>query len=180
MSVPKQLSPFLIAWHREKDKLSNNAIPEKKKEVYANAMGKARNIKSYAGVAKREIAYRKDKLVDHKIEWHRKFTLSIACLVLFFIGAPLGAIIRKGGVGWPLFWAVIFFIIFHVSSITGEKMSEEMVIEPKYGMWMATVMLSPLGLFLTYKAKNDSALYNRETYIRYFKYIWRIFTKRKA
>ena len=148
---------------------------EKRKEVYADAMAKARNVKSYAGIANRELSYRVNRMVDHKIEWHRKFTLSIACLVLFFIGAPLGSIIRKGGLGWPLFWSVIFFIIFHVSSITGEKMSEELVLEPKYGMWMATALLTPLGIFLTYKAKNDSALYNRQTYVGFVKFIGRFF-----
>ena len=98
-------------------------------------------------------------------EWHRKFTLSIACIVLFFIGAPLGAIIRKGGLGMPVVISVVFFIIFHILSITGEKLSREGALPPFAGMWMATVILFPVGGFLTIKATSDSSLFDANEYI---------------
>nr|MBA3706270.1 LptF/LptG family permease [Bacteroidota bacterium] len=104
-------------------------------------------------------------IIKYDIEWHRKFTLSIACLVLFFIGAPLGAIIRKGGLGMPVVVSVVFFIIFHILSITGEKLAKEETIRPYQGMWMATVILLPIGIFLTYKATSDSNLFDGSTYI---------------
>lgn len=98
-------------------------------------------------------------------EWHRKFTLSIACLVLFFIGAPLGAIIRKGGLGMPVVISVVFFIIFHILSIMGEKLSKEGEVPPYIGMWMATAILFPVGVFLTIKATSDSSLFDVNAYI---------------
>ena len=108
----------------------------------------------------------------HKIEWHRKITLSLACLVLFLIGAPLGSIIRKGGLGTPLIFAIIFFMVFYFSSTTGEKFAKENTLTPFIGMWLATFILVPIGLFLTYKAMRDSQLLNKEWYrplIRFFR-----------
>jgi len=101
----------------------------------------------------------------YEAEWHRKFTLSIACIVLFFIGAPLGAIIRKGGLGMPVVISIVFFIIFHILSITGEKLANEGEIETGLGMWMATLILLPVGIFLTYKATADSALFDVDAYL---------------
>jgi lipopolysaccharide export system permease protein len=110
----------------------------------------------------------------HKIEWHRKIVLSLACLVLFLIGAPLGSIIRKGGLGTPLVIAIIFFMIFYFSSTTGEKFAKENSLTPFAGMWMATFVLLPVGLFLTYKAMRDSRLFSSDKYARFF----RIFKRR--
>ena len=103
------------------------------------------------------------------IEWHRKFSFSLACLVLFFIGAPLGSIIRKGGLGTPLVVAIIFFILFHLLNIFGEKFAKENITSAVTGMWMAVFILIPVGAFLTYKAMHDSQLFNKEFYYRLFK-----------
>ncbi|HEY6505884.1 MAG TPA: LptF/LptG family permease [Chitinophagaceae bacterium] len=114
----------------------------------------------------------KDKertLRKHKIEWHRKIVLSIACLVLFLIGAPLGSIIRKGGLGTPLIFAIVFFMIFYFATTTGEKFAKENTLTPFAGMWLATFVLVPVGLFLTYKAMRDSQLFNKESYYRFAK-----------
>ena len=97
----------------------------------------------------------------HQIEWHRKISLSLACLVLFLIGAPLGSIIRKGGLGSPLVLSVVFFMIFYFLSNTGEKMSKEGSLQPILGMWISTIVLVPFGLFLTSKALKDSQLFNK-------------------
>ena len=105
----------------------------------------------------------------HLMKWHEKITMSIACLVLFLIGAPLGSIIRKGGIGLPLIFAVIFFVIFFLLNNFGSKLVKEDVMQPFVGMWMATFVLLPIGIFLTYKAMNDSQLFNREFYNRLFK-----------
>lgn len=120
----------------------------------------------------------KDKertLRRHKIEWHRKIVLSLACLVLFLVGAPLGSIIRKGGLGTPLIFAIIFFMIFYFSSTTGEKFAKEDTFTPFTGMWMATFVLTPVGIFLTYKAMRDSQLFNKEFYLRFTRFIRRLF-----
>ena len=111
----------------------------------------------------------------HQIEWHRKISLSLACLVLFLIGAPLGSIIRKGGLGSPLVLSVVFFMIFYFLSNTGEKMSKAGSIQPILGMWISTIVLVPFGLFLTSKALKDSQLFNKEYYFRAwqkFRFFW--------
>ena len=102
----------------------------------------------------------------HQIEWHRKISLSLACLVLFLIGAPLGSIIRKGGVGSPMIFSVVFFMIFYFLSNTGEKMAKEGTLTPVVGMWVSTAVLVPIGMFLTSKALKDSQLFNKEFYFR--------------
>ncbi|HEX4877030.1 MAG TPA: LptF/LptG family permease [Chitinophagaceae bacterium] len=114
----------------------------------------------------------KDRLLRrHKIEWHRKIVLSLACLVLFLVGAPLGSIIRKGGLGTPLIFAIIFFMVFYFSSTTGEKFAKENSFTPFTGMWLATFVLTPIGIFLTYKAMRDSQLFNKESYNRAARFI---------
>lgn len=107
----------------------------------------------------------------HKIEYHRKFTLSLSCLILFFIGAPLGSIIRKGGIGMPLVVAIIFFLIFHLLNMFGEKFVKESITAPHTGMWLSVFVLVPVGVFLTYKAMHDSQLFSKEFYYRTFKYV---------
>ncbi|MBS1919167.1 MAG: LptF/LptG family permease [Bacteroidetes bacterium] len=120
----------------------------------------------------------KEKILDlHQIEWHRKIALSLACLVLFLIGAPLGSIIRKGGLGTPLIFAIIFFMLFYFSSNTGEKFAREGSLSPFTGMWMATFFLVPIGIFLTYKAMQDSQLFNKEFYYRIAKFVFSVFHK---
>jgi len=116
-------------------------------------------------------AYKERELRKHKIEWHRKIVLSLACVVLFLIGAPLGSIIRKGGLGTPLVLAIIFFMAFYFSSTTGEKMAKEDNLSPFTGMWLATFVLLPIGIFLTYKAMRDSHLFNKEFYYRAARFI---------
>ena len=125
-----------------------------------------------------DIEARKSEILYHKIEWHRKFSLSMACFVLFFIGAPLGSIIRKGGLGMPLVVAIIFFLLFHLLNMFGEKFVKEGMMPPFFGMWLAVILLTPVGIFLTYKAMHDSQLFNKELYTRAFKKIKNMFTKR--
>ena len=102
----------------------------------------------------------------HQIEWHRKIALSAACLVLFLIGAPLGSIIRKGGLGTPLIFAIVFFMVFYFLSNTGQKFAKEGAMSPFVGMWLSTFVLVPIGVFLTYKALRDSQLFSKEFYFR--------------
>jgi lipopolysaccharide export system permease protein len=105
-------------------------------------------------------------LHEHQIAWHEKLTYAVAVLVMFLIGAPLGSIIRKGGIGLPLVFAVIFFVIFFLLNNFGRKFTKEGVMSAIGGMWMATYVLTPIGIFLTYKAMHDSQLFNKEFYFR--------------
>ena len=103
----------------------------------------------------------------------------MACFVLFFIGAPLGSIIRKGGLGMPLVVAIIFFLLFHLLNMFGEKFVKEGMLPPYIGMWLAVIVLAPVGAFLTYKAMHDSQLFNKEYYNRLFKKIKILISKPK-
>lgn len=137
----------------------------KQRQIYATAGNLSRNAKSRL-VSMVADLYSRDKYIRyHKIYWHKKLTLSFACFILFLIGAPLGAIIRKGGLGMPIVISVIFFLIFHILSITGEKMAKEGAIEVVRGMWMASAVLLPIGIFFTYKATSDSSFFRFENYL---------------
>ncbi len=107
------------------------------------------------------------------IEYNRKFTLAVSCLVLFFIGAPLGAIIRKGGLGLPVVVSVLFFLIYHIISTVGEKSVKVGNMDPILGMWSAILILTPVGMFLTYKATIDSALFDVDVYKNLYKKFFR-------
>ena len=108
-------------------------------------------------------------LLLNQIAWHEKITESIACLVLFLIGAPLGSIIRKGGIGLPLIFAVVFFVIYFLLNNFGKKFVKSDVLGPFEGMWLSTYVLLPIGFFLVYKALHDSQLFNKEFYYRTFR-----------
>lgn len=127
--------------------------------------------KPYMDLLAADYQEKQKELRYNQIEWHRKFTLSVACLVLFLIGAPLGSIIRKGGLGTPLVFAVIFFVVFHLFNTFGEKFVKSGVLPPIIGMWISSVLLLPVGIFLTYKAMKDSQLFNHEYYYRSFKHL---------
>ena len=109
------------------------------------------------------------KLRRHKTEWHYKFTLSFACLIFFFIGAPLGAIIRKGGLGTPVVISVLLFIFYYIVNNMGLKMARDGIWPEWEGMWLSSAVLTPLGIFLTYKAVNDSVILNPDTYLNALK-----------
>jgi lipopolysaccharide export system permease protein len=109
------------------------------------------------------------KVRRHKTEWHNKFTVSFACLVFFFIGAPLGAIIRKGGLGTPVVISVFLFIFYYVINNIGFKMARDGVWSAWEGMWLSSAVLAPLGIFLTYKAAHDSVILNSDTYLNAIK-----------
>ena len=110
-----------------------------------------------------------ERLRGFTVEYHRKFTLSFSCLMLFFIGAPLGAIIRKGGLGMPVVMSVLFFLIHHIISTIGEKALKDGSISTLLGMWIAIFSLTPVGIFLTYKATVDSVLFDIDAYKQWFK-----------
>ena len=145
--------------------------------IISSALSSARNYQSFAADAANDIMQKSRLLYRHEIEWHRKFTLSFACLILFFIGAPLGAIIRKGGLGMPVVVSIIFFVTYHIISITGEKFVREGYLPAQEGMWLSSVILFPLGVFLTYKATTDSTLFDIDSYLTFFRKLIKPFQK---
>jgi lipopolysaccharide export system permease protein len=116
-----------------------------------------------------ELKKRQQIITKHEVVWHQKFKLSIACFIFFFIGAPLGAIIRKGGLGLPVVVSVIFFVLYHVVSMMGEKAVKTGEWNVEFGLWLSTLIVLPLGLFLTYKATTDAQLMDTESWTKFFK-----------
>lgn len=136
----------------------------------------ARNAVEKARSGERQTSYQRDysdyqnrQLRLHELEWHRKFTLSLACLVFFFIGAPLGAIIRKGGLGVPVVVSVIIFIFYYMVNISGEKMCKSGEWAVPFGAWLSTMVLAPISVWLTYKANQDSVVFNADAYRNFFR-----------
>jgi lipopolysaccharide export system permease protein len=134
--------------------------------VRQKILNKLNNIRINNQIAIDQMKLEKRSLWSYQVEWHKKLMLSFSCLVLFLIGAPLGSIIRKGGLGTPLILAIGFFMLFYFSTTTGEKSAKEGSLSPFSGMWLSTFILLPIGLFLTYKAIRDSQLFNKEYYFR--------------
>ncbi len=160
------------------DKLyTTNLLESKTKhekiKIIDEATNRCRRVRDNLSFNKKDFESRNKLIFKHQAEWHRKFTLSFACFVLFFIGAPLGAIIRKGGLGLPVVVSVLFFVLFHIISITGEKSVKSGVIDANIGMWIAPVVLLPLGIFLTYKATTDSPLLDADAWIKIFKKVFK-------
>ena len=150
----------------------NELIPDSLKTfIRDQAAGTVASISSLMQVTSNVYDNQVDDIIHHKIEWHKKLSLSIACIVLFFIGAPVGSIIRKGGLGLPLVVALLFFMIFYLLTIFGEKFTKDHLLDPIIGMWLAVIILTPVGFFLTYKAMHDSQLFNKEFYYRVIKNI---------
>ena len=160
-SAPKAVSDSFI-----------NTLPDSAKRiVLEQSISYAASIKTAVEVAAADYTNQRKELRLYLIEWHTKFTMSIAVLVLFLIGAPLGSIVRKGGIGTPVVFAVIFFVIFFLLNNFGKKFVREDVLQPVSGIWMATMVLLPIGFFLIHKAMHDSQLFNKESYLRSFRRI---------
>lgn len=147
--------------------LDSLIAPDKRIQITERALSQAASIKSNLEATTFDFEGRMKELRSLLAEWHAKLTMSVACLVMFLIGAPLGSIIRKGGLGTPLVFAVIFFVIFFLLNNFGTKFAKEGVTTAWIGMWLATYVLTPVGLFLVYKAMHDSQLFNKEFYTRF-------------
>lgn len=116
-----------------------------------------------------------NQLYRSKNEWHRKLALPVSIMIFFLVGAPLGAIIRKGGLGMPIVISVIFFVIYYIISISGEKLAKEGTWNSFFGMWISSLILAPIAVYLTYKATNDSALLDVDWYIGRYKHYKEVF-----
>lgn len=144
-----------------------------KNQIVGSAIQMARSAKNEVDFLSIDYKDTEEYIRRFDIEWQRKFTLSFACLILFFIGAPLGAIIRKGGFGLPVVMSVLFFVIFHIISMIGEKSSREGILGSFEGMWLSSLIFLPIGILLTIKATTDSPLFDSDVWARLFKKIFR-------
>lgn len=161
------------------DSLFRAFDPADQQQAVDNALQYAREVKQRMEDDKNYYIGQGEAIIKHRLEWHRKFTLSFACFIFFFIGAPLGAIIRKGGLGMPVVVSVLLFIIYYIISMMGERSARESVISPAFGMWISAFILLPLGIVLTYKSVTDSEMMNTEAYMNFFKKIKSFFKREK-
>ena len=151
-----------------RDLLVTDSLPglstREKERVWDQARTLAKNSRNMFAFDESTAKEALNQLYRSKIEWHRKISLPVSILIFFLIGAPLGAIIRRGGLGLPVVVSVIFFVIYYVISLTGEKMAKEGTWDAIYGMWISSFILTPIAIYLTYKATNDSALLDTDWY----------------
>lgn len=160
-----------ITGHIDIDSIYANASLQERESMLSRALGRAESIRQeyeYRSIStnQQQILVRR-----HEIERHKKFTLSFACLIFFFIGAPLGAIIRKGGLGTPVVISVLLFICYYIIDNAGYKSALNGRWAVWEGMWLSSAVLLALGIFLTYKAINDSAVFNKDAYLNFLRKI---------
>jgi lipopolysaccharide export system permease protein len=168
--MPTQFSPYFTYYRFDTTGLAQNKRVAKLKvedsvlapmsaTVAQSASNRARNLQAFVASYSERLRNEAREAGNYRIEVFRKYTQSVAILVMFLIGAPLGAIIKKGGLGVPVLVSILFFIIFYVVSIIGEKYGREAVMPVGFGMWMSNLVLLPAGLFFLYQARHDSNLF---------------------
>ena len=139
----------------------------------------ARNTKTYISQSKDNFELKNKWITKNYIEWNKRLSIPVACFILFFIGAPMGAIIRKGGLGWPVVVSIFFFLLYYVISIISEKTVQEGLLPAWQGIWISSLVLLPIGIFLTTKANSDSALFDIARYTDTIKKFLNKFIKKK-
>jgi lipopolysaccharide export system permease protein len=145
------------------DSISKLSIRDRAK-IYSNATSAARMSRGAYSFDEQNSKVAITQYYRSENEWHRMLTMPVSIIIFFLIGAPLGAIIRKGGLGMPIVISVIFFVFYYVVSVSGEKMSSEGTWEALYGMWLPIAVLTPIAIYLTRKATNDSSLLDMDWY----------------
>jgi lipopolysaccharide export system permease protein len=150
-----------------------SCLPEKEQQaIVSMALVNANNMKENITVISNNMTRDRVNIRKHEQVLNQKFTLSVACILFFFIGAPLGAIIRKGGLGMPVVVSVVFFVIYYVITIIGERVAVNGDMSVFLGAWISSIVLFPIGIFLTFKATTDAAILDAESWKKFF-------TKRK-
>ena len=175
---PPTLNPVKMVHYINIDSVLTKCSGAVRSGTINTALNNARNNIRAISQSEEMLTSTRRNLNRFGIEWHKKYTFAFACLVFLFIGAPLGAIIRKGGLGMPLVISVVLFIFYWIITTTGEKFSRESVTSVWYGVWFATFVFLPAGVFLTYKAANDSVVFNISAYGEFFRRIFK-FSRKK-
>ena len=160
------------------DSLFHSSTRDQRKEWLETEERRVKNLKSELDIKKNSVFNADKNIRRHQIEWFYKITMSLACLVFFLIGAPLGAIIRKGGLGMPVIVSVFTFIVYYILDTMGIKLAREGEIPVWWGSWMSTTVLAPLGIVLTYQANKDSGVFNADLYKSVFRWLLALRTKR--
>ena len=155
-------------------------FPETKRQPYSTkAIQHARSIKSNSESAYRFLVKTKEKRIKHVFELYSKYSFAVVCFVFLFIGAPMGALVRKGGFGYPLLMAIIFFMLFITLTLTFKRMAEAFVVPPILAVWLPNLIILPIGFFLTYKAMNDAKVFDTTRIQAVFQWIVERFQRKK-
>ena len=150
--------------------------PTDRASVINSAYNVATSVRENINISGQNLENQEKLVYKHQIVFHKKFTFSIACFLLFFIGAPLGAIIRKGGLGMPAVISTVFFILYWIISFIGEKYAADGQVPAWEGMWLASAVLLPIGIFLTRKATVDASLLDVDSWIKFFQKVFHVKT----
>ena len=151
------------------DTLFNGGDFSSRRQCVSGALSRAKQTKQDYEFKGYVIADERKSIRRHDIELQKKFTLAIACIIFFFIGAPLGSIIKKGGLAVPIVVSVILFVFYYIIDNSGLRLAKEGIWPVWQGLWLSTAVLSPIGVFFTYKAVNDSAVFNADAYVIFFR-----------
>lgn len=160
------------------DKLVANTSSDKMEKARNAALQAAKSVKSNLEWKTLNMGDTDNTIRRHWVEWHKKMTYSLACLIFFFVGAPLGAIIRKGGLGLPTVISVAIFIIWYILDTSGMKMAREGSINMAFGMWISLLIIAPFGFFITYKSNRDSVVFNIDAYKNFISRLLGLRTRR--
>jgi lipopolysaccharide export system permease protein len=166
LTTRDSVRPMASGSFTDQHSLVHGPGPAARASFFSTASEMARSTINYIDRMEEERAERREQIAKFQIEWHRKLMLAFACTVFFFIGAPLGAIVRKGGMGVPAVISILFFLFFQILSSSTEQMVKANTLSPWPGMWISTIVLLPIGIFLTWKAATDSPLFDRDAYDR--------------
>lgn len=181
VKLQKNLDDDLVAQVTENMQIDNytenttflNRFKEKHKDnLISRAIGKVRYYESRAESYKRSIDKNTIKIAKFQYQKHNKFSLAVVCIIFLFIGAPMGAIVRKGGIGYPMLIAIIFFMLFIVLTMFSKNMVDKALLNALLGAWLPCLVLFPIGVFLTIKARNDSKFINVDRIIAFFQKIF--------
>ena len=174
-NIPASDLPIIF----DTDSAYNSLTIIEQKKTLKGAIAYAEKVQEEITKSRQELLHKKEWIAKHQIIWHTKITLSLACFIFFFIGAPLGAIIRKGGFGLPVIISLLFFILYYIINMTAKKFVTEGVWNATFGMWLSSALTFPIGIFLTYKATTDSVILNFDTYIDGIKRIGKKIRRKK-
>ena len=151
------------------DSLFNSYTLAEKDKTLGSAADRTEALASEWSMKSYQTTDADNNIRKHEADWHKKITLSLSCLIFFFIGAPLGAIIRKGGLGMPVVVSVLIFVIYYIIDSGATRVAKSGEMNMVLGVWMSTIVLAPIGAFFTYKSNNDSVVFNAEVYINFFR-----------
>ncbi len=179
-TLPQNTAPKYGKWVDSLLKKKPIVLPSEKEQLVATALNQAQNIKSYAQSNKTYISEKGRAWYRYDLEMHHKYTQAVSCFVMFLLGAPLGAIIKKGGFGIPVLVSVLFFILSYVLTLQGDKWAKDGLVWVPIGAWFSNTILLFVGMYFADRALKDSRLFDKDVYIIWWERMRAKWLQRKA